>query len=399
MKVPTSIYKDPMINREDLKATIRTAIRRAQVTTVLGSRQCGKTTIARELGFEAKAEFFDLEDPVSRKRLEEPMTALAGLKGLVVIDEAQRLPALFPVLRVLSDRTPLPARFLLTGSASPDLIRGVSETLAGRVEFIEMSGFNLLEVGPEALRRLWWRGGLPRAYLARTNDDCRSWQEAFVRTFLERDLRMMGIDAPPIRMRKLWTMVAHYHGGTWNASDVARSLGVSPPTAQHYLDILAGSFAVRQLQPWHDNLEKRQRKAPKVFVRDSGLLHALLGLRTFRELEGHPRLGFSWEGFVIEEIIKLVGERQAYSWGTHSGAELDLLVFHRGKRYGVEVKYADAPGTTKSMHSAIDDLKLDQLFIAYPGTKAYELKRGVQVLPLPELLDRFRKPTKRAPGG
>ena len=380
-----------MITREDLKAAIRTAIRRAQVTTVLGSRQCGKTTIAREIGGEAGAEFFDMEDPVSLKRLEEPMISLAGLKGLVVIDEAQRMPGLFPVLRVLADRTPLPARFLLTGSASPDLIRGVSETLAGRVEFIEMAGFSLLEVGPEVLRRLWWRGGLPRAFMARTNDDCRGWQEAFIRTFLERDLRMMGIDAPPVRMRNLWSMLAHYHGGTWNASDVARSLGVSPPTAQHYLEILCGSFAVRQLQPWYDNIEKRQRKAPKVFVRDSGLLHALLGVKTFRDLEGHPRLGFSWEGFVIEEIIKIVGERQVYSWGTHSGAELDLLVFHRGKRYGVEVKYADAPGMTKSMHSAIDDLKLDQLLVAYPGTQPYLLSRGVEVLPLPALLERFRR--------
>ena len=380
-----------MIDREDLKASIRTAIRRAQVTTVLGSRQCGKTTVVREIGDDARAEYFDLEDPVSVKRLEEPMTALAGLTGLVVIDEAQRLPDLYPILRVLADRRPLPARFLLTGSASPDLIRGVSESLAGRVEFIEMSGFNLAEVGADAVKRLWWRGGLPRAFMARTNDDCRSWQEAFIRTFLERDLRNMGVDAPPVRMRKLWSMVAHYHGGLWNAADFARSLGVSPPTAQHYLEILTGSFAVRQLQPWHDNIEKRQRKAPKVFVRDSGLLHALLGVKTFRELEGHVRLGFSWEGFVIEEVIKLVGERQVYSWGTHAGAELDLLVFHRGKRYGVEVKYADAPGMTKSMHSAIDDLKLDQLFIAYPGTKSYTLNRGVEVLPLPALLDRFRK--------
>ena len=380
-----------MIVRDELKASIRTSLRRAQVTTVLGPRQCGKTTIAREIGDEAGAAYFDLEDPVSRKRLEEPMTALAGLRGVVVIDEAQLMPELYPILRVLSDRRPLPAKFLLTGSASPDLTRGVTESLAGRVEFIEMCGFSLTEVHAKATRRLWWRGGFPRAFTAKTEADSRSWQEAFIRTFLERDLRVMGIDAPPVRLRKFWTMIAHVHGGLWNAADLARSLGVSSPTAQNYMDILTGSFMVRQLQPWFENLGKRQTKAPKVFVRDSGLLHALLGVKTFSDLEGHPRLGFSWEGFVIEEIIKLVGERQVYFWSTHSGAELDLLVFHRGKRIGVEIKYGDAPGLTKSMHSALDDLKLDRLFIGYPGIEAYALPRGVEVLPFPALLDKFRK--------
>ena len=378
-----------MIERRVLLSRVRQAVRTNPVIVLYGPRQCGKTTLARQVARAAAAEYFDLEDPVSQRRLSEPMLALGELRGLVVIDEVQRQPGLFPVLRVLADRKPLPARFLILGSASPGLLRQSSESLAGRIALVEMGGFDLSEVGLESVRRLWWRGRFPRSFLAKTEAESRSWQENFIQTFLERDIREFGVQAPPAALRRLWMMLAHYHGQVWNASEVARSLGESHTTVKRHLDILTGALMVRQLQPWHENLGKRQVKSPKVYIRDTGLLHALLGVPSFRFLEGHPKLGASWEGFVIEELLQLVGERRAYFWATQSGAELDLLLLLDGARFGVEVKYADAPGVTKSMRIALDDLGLQQLFVVYPGRDAYDLDKRVTVLPLQQIRARL----------
>jgi predicted AAA+ superfamily ATPase len=361
---------------------LRRTTRTSPITVLYGPRQCGKTTLARQIVDVSSANYFDLEDPVSQRRLSEPMLALQDLRGLVVIDEVQRQPELFPVLRVLTDRKPLPASFLILGSASPDLLRQSSESLAGRVTFVEMGGFDLSEVGLEAMRRLWWRGRFPRSFLARSDAESRSWQENFIQTFLERDIREFGVQVPPVALRRLWMMLAHYHGQIWNASEIARSLGVSHTTVKRHLDILSSALMVRQLQPWHENLGKRQVKSPKTYLRDTGLLHALLGVDSFRFLEGHPKLGASWEGFVIEEILQLVGERSAYFWATQSGAELDLLLLVGGERYGIEVKYGDAPGMTKSIRIAVSDLGLRQLFVVYPGRVSYDLDKRVAVVPL-----------------
>jgi predicted AAA+ superfamily ATPase len=378
-----------MIQRRELNKRVRQAIRRNPVVALYGPRQCGKTTLARQVAGAGTAEYFDLEDPVSQRRLSEPMLALRDLRGLVVIDEVQRQPGLFPILRVLADRKPLPARFLILGSASPELLRQSSESLAGRIGLVEMRGFDLSEVGAKDLRRLWWRGRFPRAFLARSEAACRSWQENFTQTFLERDIRQFGVQTPPVALRRLWMMLAHYHGQIWNASELARSLGESYNTVNRHLDILTGALMVRQLQPWHANLGKRQIKSPKVYIRDTGILHSLLGVPSFRFLEGHPKLGASWEGFVIEEILSLAGERNAYFWGTQSGAELDLLLFAGGVRYGVEVKYGDAPGITKSMRIALDDLELRHLFVVYPGREAYKLDKRVTALPLEQVTTRL----------
>jgi hypothetical protein len=380
-----------MIKRIDLDRKIRNTIRTNPVTALCGPRQCGKTTAAREIAGVGGPRYFDLEDPVSVRRLGEPMTALRPLRGLVVIDEVQRQPELFTALRVLADRRPLPARFLVLGSSAPELLRQSSESLAGRVAFVEMTGFGLEEVGPAALARLWWRGGFPRAFTARSDAESRAWQENFIRTFLERDLLQHGVQVPPPVMRRLWSMLAHYHGQLWNASEIARSLAASHTTVKRHLDILTNALMVRQLQPWHENLAKRQVKSPKVYVRDSGLLHALLGQPDFRALEGHPKLGAAWEGFVVEEAIRAAGERNAWFWATQSGAELDLLLTLGGRRYGVEVKYGDAPGITKSMRIAMEDLSLSRLFVVYPGAEPYELDSKISVLPLARLLPVLRR--------
>jgi len=380
-----------MIERRDLHNRVRQAIRRNPVVVLYGPRQCGKTTLARQIAGAKPAEYFDLEDPASQRRLSQPMLALRDLRGLVVIDEVQHQPDLFPILRVLADRKPLPARFLILGSASPELLRQSSESLAGRIGLVEMGGFDLSEVGPRDLRRLWWRGRFPRAFLARGDAACRSWQEDFVQTFLERDIRQFGVQTAPVALRRLWMMLAHYHGQIWNASEIARSLGEFHTTVKRHLDILTGALMLRQLQPWHANLAKRQIKSPKVYIRDTGLLHSLLGVPSFRFLQGHPKLGASWEGFVIEEIVSLVGERNAYFWGTQSGAELDLLLLVGGQRYGIEVKYADAPGMTKSMRIALSDLGLRRLFVVYPGSTSYDLDERIAVVTLEKLKQRMKK--------
>jgi len=371
-----------MLPRAVLFQRIRRAIKTNPVTALYGPRQCGKTAAARQIAGETSAEYFDLEDPVSQRRLAEPMTALAPLRGLVVIDEVQRQPNLFPVLRVLADRKPLRARFLVLGSASPELLRQGSESLAGRIAFVEMGGFDLSEAGAAALRRLWWRGGFPRSFLARNDTDSRAWLANFIRTFLERDVREYGVEVPAAVLRRLWNMLAHYHGQIWNASEISRSLGEAHTTVKRHLDLLTGALMVRQLQPWHENLGKRQVKSPKIYLRDSGLLHTLLGVPSFRALEGHPKIGASWEGFVVEEIVRAAGERVCYFWATQAGAELDLLVMAGGHRYGVEVKYADAPGMTKSMHTALQDLQLKRLIVVYPGEESYPLSDRAVVVPM-----------------
>jgi hypothetical protein len=307
------------------------------------------------------------------------------LRGLVVIDEAQRMPELFPLLRVLLDRPDTPARFLLTGSASPELIRGLSESLAGRVGIVDLGGFTLGEVGPEALHPLWLRGGFPRSFLAVDERASLQWRLDFVRTFLVRDLPQLGITIPAETLRRFWTMIAHYHGQTWNGAEFARSLGTSEPTARRYLDIMAGAYMVRVLPPWFENLGKRQVKAPKIYVRDSGLLHALLNLKDRDELLGHPKLGASWEGFTLEQLIAQLDTRDAYYWATHAGAELDLMTLWSGQRYGFEMKYADAPGATKSMHTALADLGLAHLWVIYPGEKRYDLTEKITVVPAREI--------------
>jgi hypothetical protein len=378
-----------MIARPKYQSEIEARLKTNPVVALLGPRQTGKTTLAREIAAGREAHYFDLERPETAKRLAEPGTALEPLTGLVILDEIQRQPELSALLRGLADRRPIAARFLILGSASPRLVRGVSESLAGRVSFVDVHGFDLAEVGAKSLRQLWWRGGFPNAFLAGTDADGRRWQEDFLRTLLERDLPQLGISTPAATMRRFWTMIAHYHGQVWNAAELARSLGASEPTARSYLDTLTSMFLVRQLQPWFENLGKRQVKAPKVYVRDSGLLHTLLGLETFPALEGHPKLGASWEGFGLEQVLRITGDHEAYFWATHSGAELDLLVHWHGKRWGFEFKYADGPVMTKSMHIALEDLKLERIFAVYPGKDAYPMHDRVEALPLAQLHKRL----------
>jgi hypothetical protein len=374
-----------VIYRKDLHDRITQALDRSRIVVLLGPRQCGKTTLAREFLSPDSANYFDLEDPVSLMRLEEPMTALRELEGLVVIDEIQRRAELFPTLRVLADRKPLPARFLILGSASPDLLRQSSESLAGRVEVITMGGFDLAEVGSEASAKLWLRGGFPDSFTAANESDSFSWRKNFIQTFLERDLPQAGISIAPMALFRFWSMLAHYHGQVWNAAEPAKSLGVSQPTVRRYLDLLTGFFMVRQLAPWHANLKKRQVKSPKIYFRDSGLLHQILGIRSEKDLLGSPKCGASWEGYVIEEAIQTCQPDESYFWGTHNGAEIDLIMVKDGRLIGVECKRMDAPKLTPSMQIAMTDLKLDRIAVIYPGIKRYPLTDKIEAVPLREL--------------
>jgi predicted AAA+ superfamily ATPase len=376
-----------MLQRPALLHHVRTALERSRVVALIGPRQCGKTTLARELVEVDSPRYFDLEDPVSLARLDEPMTALRDLRELVVIDEIQRRPELFPILRVLADRQPLSARFLVLGSASPELLRQSSESLAGRLEIVVMGGFSLAEVGIEAQARHWLRGGFPLSFLARAETDSRVWRKNLIQTFLERDLPQAGITIPTIALLRFWTMLAHYHGQIWNAVEPARSLGVSEPTVRRYLDLLTGMFMIRQLPPWHANLKKRQVKAPKIYFRDTGLLHQLLGIRSEQDLLSHPKCGASWEGHVIEETIKALEPDEAWFWATHNGAEIDLILLKDGHLLGVECKRMDAPRLTPSMQIALGDLKLERIAVVYPGTKRYPLAERVEVVPLEALVD------------
>lgn len=375
-----------MLTRTTDLALVRTALRRSRIVALLGPRQCGKTTLVCAFVAPESPNYFDLEDPASLARLAEPETSLRPLKGLVVIDEVQRRPELFPLLRVLADRHPMPARFLVLGSAAPDLLRQASESLAGRIETVSLEGFRLADLGADAQPRHWLRGGFPLAFTARSDADSFVWRRQFLQTFLERDLPQLGMGTPAAALHRFWSMVAHYHGQIWNAADPARALGVNESTVRRYLDLMTGVFMVRQLPPWFENLGKRQVKAPKVYVRDSGLLHALLGLGTQRDLEHHPKLGASWEGYAVEEVLKALRPDEAYYWATHNGAEIDLVLFKKGRRIGVECKRADAPTFTPSMRIALADLKLDELIVVYPGERRYRLDKRVEVVPLAELV-------------
>ena len=372
-----------MVERGSYRRQVEDALAHFPVTALLGPRQCGKTTLARALATRPDA-YFDLEDPLDLARLETPRHTLGKLTGLVVIDEIQRRPDLFPLLRVLADREGTPARFLILGSASLDLAKGVSESLAGRVGFVDLSGFDGTEVGFDRLDTLWLRGGFPGSFLSDSDESSLHWRQQFIRTFLTRDIPQLGITVPSEQLRRFWLMVAHYHGQTWNASEIAGSLGVNYKTAQHYLDILTGSFMIRSLPSWTENLGKRVRKAPKIYLRDSGLFHALQRIGSQSDLQSHPKLGASWEGLALEHVLRVlrVEPGEAFHWGTHGGAELDLLLVRGGQRWGFELKYADAPRTTRSMRAALDDLKLGRLFVVYPGEKDYQLDERIQVLAL-----------------
>ena len=363
------------------------------IVSLVGPRQTGKTTLARMLAEErvGPVHAFDLESPSDLARLANPELVLRPLTGLVILDEIQRRPDLFPLLRVLADRPDNPARFLILGSASPALIKDGSESLAGRVAFLDVNGFSLAELGAPVLAPLWWRGGFPRAYLAADDAASRQWLDDFRRMFLERDIPQLGIQVPAVTLGRFWTMVAHYHGQVLNLAELARALGSSEPTARRYIDILSGTYVVRQLPPWFANLKKRQVRAPKVYIRDAGLLHALLGIPDAVGLQSHPKLGASWEGFCIEQILSLCGERDAYFWGTHAGAELDLLLTHRGQRLGFEFKFSDRPGTTKSMRIALQDLGLDQLYVVHPGEQTFALDTAITAIALPALIDLLRR--------
>jgi len=375
-----------MIPRPEPIRQIETSFQIHPVTALLGPRQCGKTTLARFIAEQEPSTVFDLENPVDIQRLSAPMQALKDLSDLVIIDEVQRKPELFELFRVLVDRSRQNARFLLLGSASPHLVKGVSESLAGRIGFVDLAGFQLWEVGEQHRNRLWIRGGLPKAFLADSEPDSTQWRENFIRTFLERDIPQLGITIAAETLRRFWTMVAHYHGQVWNAAEFARALGTAENTARRYLDILTGAYMVRVLPPWFENLKKRQVKAPKIYIRDSGLFHSLLQVSTLADLRGHPKIGASWEGFALEHIIHVFRTRDAYFWATHAGAELDLMVTIAGKRHGFEFKYTDAPGRKRSMHIAIEDLGLEHLWVIYPGDQKYELDSKITAIPLEEIL-------------
>lgn len=371
-----------MIGREGYLQQIRDALDRSPIAMLIGPRQCGKSTLARVIASTGRATFFDLEDPTASAALSQPMTALRDLTGLVVLDEVQRQPDLFPVLRVLADRAASKTRFLLLGSASPSLARQAAESLAGRVAIVELRGFDTHEVGPSHTNALWQRGGFPRSFLADSDETSWRWRQDFLATFVERDLSVLGFGMAPAAMRRFWTMLSHMHGQVWNASEIASSMGVSPHTTRKYLDALEQTFMVRVLQPWHENVGKRLVKSPKIWLRDSGLFHALQGIQNHGQLLAHPKLGVSWEGFAMEEVLAAFRPDQAWFYAVHSGSELDLFFLHRGKRIGVEFKHQDAPRTTKSMHVAMTDLGLDRLWVVYPGVRRYALTERIEVVPL-----------------
>jgi predicted AAA+ superfamily ATPase len=374
--------------------TLKERLKENPVVALLGPRQCGKTTLANQFSRKRSSSgihVFDLEDPRDLARLDNPMMALEPLKGIVIIDEIQRRPELFPALRVLADQNQK-RRFLILGSASRDLISQSSETLAGRISFIELGGFALHDIKKRDYRKLWLRGSFPRSFLARNEDISARWREDFIRTFLERDIPNLGVRIPPPMLRRFWTMLSHYHGQVFNASELGRSLTTADTTVKRYLDILSGTFLVRQIQPWFYNTKKRLIKRPKIYFRDSGLLHSLMSITSEDELFHHPRLGASWEGFALEQaIIRLnLREEEAFFWGTHTGAELDLVFQQKGRLWGVEFKYNEAPSTTRSMYSALGELNLAHLWVVYPGSNIYSLEKNITAVGLNNLERAFR---------
>lgn len=380
-----------MLLRPNYLSRFETATRRSPITAILGPRQSGKTTLARMFTTDQFISYFDLDSFPDIRRLQNPELVLGGLEGLVVIDEIQQMPELFGTLRVLVDRPENRARFLILGSASPQLIQNATESLAGRVEFIELDEFNLSETGSQTWQTLWLRGGFPRSFLADSEADSLAWREGFIRTFLERDLPQLGISIPSTAMRRFWTMLAHYHGQIWNASELSRSMGLSDKTVRSYLDILSGAFIVRQLQPWFENISKRQVRSPKIYLRDSGLLHSLLNITDMQVLYGHPKVGASWEGYAIEQVLSILNLQDAYFWGTHSGSELDLMFFHKGKRYGIEAKFSEAPEITRSMYTALQDLQLARIWVIYPGNREYPVHDRVTVITLKQIVNLLGK--------
>ena len=383
------------ITRTRLQAQVLRALGRSRAVVLAGPRQSGKSTLAAGLVPRHGARWFDLENPVDLQRLQEPLMALTALQmlasasaptGPIVIDEVQLAPGLFAVLRVLIDRSPANGQFLLLGSASPALLRQAGESLLGRVEVIEVGGFDIDEVTPTRQTALWLRGGYPRAFLATNDADSMAWRTQAIQRHVESDLPQFGVNIAAPAMLRFWRMLAHYHGQVWTAADPARSLAVSEPTVRRYLDVLTQTFMVRQLQPWFQNLGKRQVKAPKIYFRDTGLLHNLMGLPTLDALLHHPRCGASWEGFALEQVLRIAQPDAAYFWATHNGAELDLLLFKNGQRVGVEFKRADAPGVTLSMNIAMHDLQLDRLYVVYPGTLRYPLGERMEAVPLAALV-------------
>lgn len=377
-----------LLRRSSLLEAIRIRLDESPAVALLGPRQVGKTTLAEQIaaGWAGPSQVFDLEVAATRTALATaPERLLSECEGLVIVDEVQRLPQLFETLRPLCDIRQRKAVFLLLGSASWDLVKGVSETLAGRIQFVDVAGFSLSETGPEEQDKLWLRGGFPRAFLAKNADAWERWMEGFTRTFLERDIPGLGSKVSPEALGRFWRMLAHFHGQTWNAAELARSMDVSVTAANHYRDLLAGTFMARVLPPWFENLGKRLVKSPKVYLRDSGVLHHLLGINTMPELHSHPRYGASWEGFALEQTLIAHGEREAYFYATQRGAELDLLLLRKGRRWGFEFKCSEAPATTKSMHIALEDLKLDHLWVVYPGTLRYPLTDKITALPLRDI--------------
>lgn len=379
-----------MINRRRELEALRRLQGQHPIVAIIGARQVGKTTLARVFLSQTRgpSSYFDLENPEDLARLDDPMLALKDLRGTVVIDEVQRAPGLFPVLRVLADRPGLKTRFLILGSASPDLLKQSSESLAGRIVFHKLCGLALDEVGPKYLSRLWLRGGFPRSYLAPSLRASVEWRAAFLRTFLERDIPQLGIMIRSTALRRFWTMLAHYHGQLWNASELARAFGVADTTVRNYLDLLTSTLVVRQLLPWHENISKRQVRAPKVYIADSGLLHALLHLFAMDDLESHPKAGASWEGFILDQLIRRLGaaEEECYFWATHSGAELDLLLVRGRLRLGYEIKRTSSPRLTPSMRSALADLKLTRLDVIHAGERTFPLAERVRAVSASRLL-------------
>lgn len=379
-----------MIDRPRHLQSIRRLLARFPVVGLTGARQVGKTTLARTLADSSSGTVthFDLEDPAAVARLADPILALGGLRGLVILDEIQHRPELFASLRVLADRRPVRARFLVLGSASPGLLQQSAESLAGRIAYYELPGLGLDEVGTKLGSRLWLRGGFPRAFLSRSEGESGEWRQSFLRTFLERDLPQFGITAGTQSMYRFWSMLAHAHGQLWNASEIGRSMGLGDTTVRSYLDRMSDAFVMRQLRPWHENIGKRQVRAPKVYIRDSGLLHTLLDIHTLRQLEAHPKSGASWEGFVIEQAIQALGAlpHECYFWRTHTGAELDLFVNRGRRRIGIEVKRTTAPAITPSMRNAIADLKLSELHVVHAGTTSFPMAGKIRALAFQDLL-------------
>ena len=380
-----------MLPRNAHRERISALLDDSPVVALIGARQVGKTTLARELArqYPTRTHLFDLESSADLARLGDPLLALSDLEGLVVLDEVQRRPDLFPTLRVLADRRPLPARFLVLGSASPDLLQQSSESLAGRVAYYELPALSLAETGPSQVDDLWLRGGFPASFTARSDAASYRWRRDFVQTFVERDIAQLGIGIPAATLERFWSMLAHYHAQVWNGSELGRAFSVSHHTVRRYLDALEATFMVRSLKPWSANLRRRQVRSPKVYVRDSGLLHRLLDIATREQLERHPKVGASWEGFVIENAIRALGaeDRQCYFWATHSGAEIDLIVQQGGRLRGLEVKRTSAPAVTRSLHNAVGDLDLERLDVIHAGAATYPLAEGIRAVAAGRMLD------------